>query len=149
LRWKTFNGTANFSLRFADRELNVFFFQDEVPLTAPRATPKPKPINLEECILCQKKKRSEYLSSGEIGRVTIVLLAKQTKTNDTRAARVLQLTMQEQGIIKYHTSSCYRIFQRDMAKTDSITQPLEQLNHLYSGLLMIHLSDAARDLSPV
>lgn len=28
--------------------------------------------------------------------------------------------------MKYHTSSCYRSFQRDMAKTDSITQPLEQ-----------------------
>jgi hypothetical protein len=78
------NGTANFSLRFADRELKrVFFLQDEVPLTAPCATPKPKPFNLEECILCQKKKRSEYLSSGEIGRVTIVSLAKQTKTNHT------------------------------------------------------------------
>ncbi|KAF3844347.1 hypothetical protein F7725_017651, partial [Dissostichus mawsoni] len=93
---------------------------DEVPLAACST----KPINLEECILCQKKKKSEYLSSGEIGRGVIVSLAKQTESNDTRAARVLQLTVQEQGIIKYHTSSCYRTFQRDMAKTDS-TQPLE------------------------
>ncbi|KAF3854414.1 hypothetical protein F7725_022469 [Dissostichus mawsoni] len=88
---------------------------DEVPLAACST----KPINLEECILCQKKKKSEYLSSGEIGRDVIVSLAKQTESNDTRAARVLQLTVQEQGIIKYHTSSCYRTFQRDMAKTDS------------------------------
>ncbi|KAI4823606.1 hypothetical protein KUCAC02_012184 [Chaenocephalus aceratus] len=100
---------------------------DVVPLAAPSATPKPiKPIDLEECILCQKKNRSEYLSSGEIGRGYIVSLAKQTESNDTRAARVLRLTVQEQGIMKYHTSSCYRSFQRDMAKTDSITQPLEQ-----------------------
>ena len=58
-----------------------------VPLAAPSATPKPiKPIDLEECILCQKKNRSEYLSSGEIGRGYIVSLAKQTESNDTRAA---------------------------------------------------------------
>ena len=73
-------------------------FQDEILLSAPCAIPKP--INLEECILCQKKKRSEYLSSGEIGRSNIVSLAKRTKSNDTRAVRVLQLTVQEQGIIK-------------------------------------------------
>ena len=99
-------------------------FHDEVRLTAPCATPKA--INLEECILWQKKKRSEYLSSGEIGRGCIVSLAKQTESYDTRAARVLQLTVPEQGIIKYHASSCYRSFQRDMAKTVSITQPVEQ-----------------------
>ena len=40
--------------------------QDEVHLTAPCA--RLKPIDLNECILCQKKKRSEYLSSGEVGR---------------------------------------------------------------------------------
>ncbi|KAF3832797.1 hypothetical protein F7725_026462, partial [Dissostichus mawsoni] len=61
---------------------------DEVPLAACST----KPINLEECILCQKKKKSEYL-----------LVVKLAGSNDTRAARVLQLTVQEQGIIKYHT----------------------------------------------
>ena len=103
---------------------HVAFFQDEVRLTAPCATPKP--IDLEEYILCQKKKRSEYLSSGEIGRGCIVSLAKQTESNDTRAARILQLTAQEQGIMKYHTSTCYRSFQRDMAKPESIPQPFQE-----------------------
>ena len=98
----------------------IIFFQDEVRLTAPSATPKP--INLEECILCQKKKRSEYLSSGEIGRGCIVSLAKQRE----RRHSSLQLTVQEQGIMKYHTSTCYRSFQRDMAKTDSIPQTFQQ-----------------------
>ena len=124
---------------------HVDFFQDKLRLTAPCATPKP--IDLEKCILCQKKKRSEYLSSGEIGRGCIVSLAKQTESNDTRAARILQLTAQEQGIMKYHTSNCYRSFQRDMAKPESI--PHLSKNHLSMGLLMIHLSDAARDLSQV
>ena len=86
-------------------------FQDEVRLTAPCATPRE--INLEECILCQKKKRSEYLSSGEIGRGCIVSLAKQTESYDTWTAKVLQRTVPEQGIIKYHASSCYRSIQRD------------------------------------
>ena len=103
---------------------HVAFFQDEVRLTAPCATPKP--IDLEECILCQKKKRSEYLSSGEIGRGCIVSLAKQTESNDTRAPRILQLTAQEQGIMKYHTSTCYRSFQRDIAKPESIPQPFQE-----------------------
>jgi len=96
--------------------------QDEVQLTAPCAPPKA--INLDECILCQKKKRSEYLSSGETGRSCIVSLAKQIESYDIQAARILQLTVPEQGIIKYHASSCYRSFQRDMKKTVSIlTQP--------------------------
>jgi hypothetical protein len=34
--------------------------------------------------------------------------------------------VQEPEIIKYHTKSCYRTFQRDMAKADHTTQPLEQ-----------------------
>ena len=122
-------------------------FQDEVRLTAPCATPKA--INLEECILCQKKKRSEYLSSGEIGRGCIVSLAKQTESYDTRAARVLQLTVPEQGIIKYHASSCYRRFQRDMAKTVSITQPVEWLTTNYRGSkpLYLGISPQARIVS--
>ena len=103
---------------------HVAFFQDEVHLIAPCATPKP--IDLEECILCQKKRRSEYLSSGEIDRGFIVSLAKETESNDTRAARILQLTAQEQGIMKYHTSTCYRSFQRDMAKPESIPQPFRE-----------------------
>ena len=82
-------------------------------------------INLEKCILCQKKTSSEYLSSGEIGRSNIASLAKIAE-NDPRASRVLQLTAQEQGIIKYHTSSCYRNFMRDMAKPDSIAAVPEQ-----------------------
>ena len=48
-------------------------FQEEVCLTAPVT---PKPIDLNKCILCQKRKQSEYLSSGEIGRGNIVSLAK-------------------------------------------------------------------------
>ena len=58
------------------------------------------------------------------GVVLFHLPSKQSY--DTRAARVLQLTVPEQGIIKFHASSCYRSFQRDMAKTVSITQPVEQ-----------------------
>ena len=84
--------------RNCSRVKHVAFVRDDVRLTAPCATPKP--IDLEECILCQKKKR---LSSGEIGRGCIVSLAKQTESNDTRAARILQLTAQEHGIMKYHT----------------------------------------------
>ena len=102
----------------------MLFFQDEVCLTAPCATLKLQ-INIEKCILCQKKTSSEYLSSGEIGRSNIVSLAKIAE-NDPRASRVLQLTAQEQGIIKYHTSSCYRNFMRDMAKPDSIAAVPEQ-----------------------
>ena len=98
--------------------------QDEVRLTAPCAAPKA--INLDECILCQKKKRSEYLSSGETGRSCIVSLAKQIESSDIRAARVLQLTVSEQGIIKYHASSCYRSFRRDVTKTVSTLAQPEQ-----------------------
>lgn len=53
------------------------------------------------------------------------MLASQTKSDDTRVARVLQLTVQEQSVMKYHASSCYRSFQKDMARTDSVAQPLE------------------------
>lgn len=97
-----------------------------MPLNAPA-----KEINLENCILCQKKRKlSDWLSSGETGRDSIVSLAQQTKSNDTWADRVLRLTVQEQGRMKYHTSSCYRQFQRDMEtegyRAKSITHPLEQ-----------------------
>ena len=50
----------------------------------------------------------------------------------TALARVLKLTVQEQGIMKYHASSCYRNFQRDMAKIDCISQTSEQTNRLSS-----------------
>ncbi len=93
------------------------FFQDEVQLTAPKS------INLEECILCQRKKRSEYLSSGEIGRGCIASLAKRTESQDARVTRVLQLTVSEQSNMKYHASSCYRRFQLDMGKLVSLAQP--------------------------
>ena len=54
------------------------------------------------------------------------MLAKQSGSIDNRAARVLKPTVQEQGIMKYHASSCYRTFQRDMAKIDCISQPSKQ-----------------------
>ena len=95
-------------------------FQEEVCLTAPVT---PKPIDLNKCILCQKRKQSEYLSSGEIGRGNIVSLAKQTECNDAGATRVLQLTVQEQSAMKYHASSCYRQFQFDCAKISSTNHP--------------------------
>ena len=70
--------------------------------------------------------RMRYVLLLKIGRGNITLLDKQTKSNDTRAARVLRLTVQEQGNIKYYISSCYRSFQRDIAKADSIIKSLEQ-----------------------
>ena len=89
----------------------------EVQVTAPCAAPKA--INLDVCILCQKR----ILSSGETGSC-IVSLAKQMESCDIRASRVCQVTVLEQGIIKYHALSCYRSFQRDMANPVSIlTQP--------------------------
>ncbi len=93
--------------------------QDEVHLTAPCAGLKP--TNLNKCILCQKKKRSEFLSSGEVGWSNIVLLAKKAESSDTQATRVVQLTEQEQCMFKYHASSCYRNFQREMARFDIVT----------------------------
>ena len=89
--------------------------QDEVHLTTPYA--RLKPIDL---ILCQKKKRSEYLSSGEVGRSNNVLLAKKAESSDIRATRVIKLTVQEQGMFKYHASSCYRNFQGEMARFDIV-----------------------------
>ena len=87
-----------------------------MPLTIPPAHKPDKTINLDECILCQTKRRSEYLSSGEIGRARIVLLAKEDGGNDVRVRRVLRLTVPEQEIIKYHVMSCYKNFQREMEK---------------------------------
>ena len=118
------------------RLLNLlFYFQDKVPLTTHCATSKSKPISLAECILCQKKKRSEYLSSGDTGRNVILSLAKQTQSNDIRDARVLQLTVHKQGIMKYHSSSCYRNFLRDMAKTNTNIQPSMQSEQPQEELL--------------
>jgi hypothetical protein len=71
---------------------------------------------LDECILCQTKTRSDYLSSGETGRARIVSLAKEDGGDDSRAKRVIDLSVQEMEIIKYHSSTCYKKFQRDMEK---------------------------------
>ena len=54
--------------------------QDEVHLTAFCA--RLKPIDLNECILCPKKKQSEYLSSSEVGQSNIVFLAKKVESSD-------------------------------------------------------------------
>lgn len=102
---------------------NCKSFQDEVNL----AINVPKPINLDQCIFCQRKKASEYLCSGDTGRSNIISLAQQkSECNDVRVVRVLKLTAQEQTVMKYHTSSCYRNFLRDIAKTVPLVQPLEQ-----------------------
>ena len=60
--------------------------------------------------------RSEYLSRGETGKARIIALAKEDGGSDDRANRVLKLSIQEQELIKYHSSSCYRSFQRDVEK---------------------------------
>jgi hypothetical protein len=39
--------------------------------------------------------------------VRIVAIAKGDEVSDYRANRVIKLTVQEQGIIKYNSSSCY------------------------------------------
>lgn len=73
------------------------------------------------------RRRSNVSISVVVKSAGVLLFRLPNKqSNDARAARVLGLTVQEQGIMKYHTSSCYKSFQRDMAKNDSITQPLEQ-----------------------
>ena len=55
----------------------------------------------------------EYLSSGGVGQSNIVLLAKKAESSDTQATHstdcarpLVQLTVQEQGMFKYHASSC-------------------------------------------
>ena len=56
------------------------------------------------------------------------MVSKQSgRSTDSRASRILKLTEQEQGIMKYHASSCFRNFQRDMAKMHSISQLLERV----------------------
>ena len=50
------------------------------------------------------------------GRSCIVALVKEEGGSDNRASRVLELTVQEQQLIKYHSSSCYKSFQRDVEK---------------------------------
>lgn len=73
------------------------------------AAPCYKPI---ECILCQRKKQSEYMSSNKVGRSNIVVLGKLSGSIDTRAARVLKLTAQEQGIMKCHASFATATFSK-------------------------------------
>ena len=72
--------------------------------------------------------RSEYLylSSGETGRARIVFLAKEDEASDNRANRVLQLTVQENELMKYHASSCYRRCQRDIEKKRKNPDPTKQ-----------------------
>ena len=72
--------------------------------------------------MCQKKKTSENLSSGEIGRIAILAFAEDRKCNDIRAIRVLELTEQEQSEMKYHRTSCYRSFQRDMTSSNTYSR---------------------------
>ena len=91
-------------------------FQDEVPLVACSSTCRSTPTRLDECILCQTKTRSDYLSSVETGRARIISLAKEDGGDDTRAQRVVDLSVQEMQIMKYHSSMCYKKFQRDMEK---------------------------------
>lgn len=98
-------------------------FQDEVNL----GISEHKPINLDQCIFCQRKKQSEYLCGGDIGRGNIILLARENShSSNVQVARILQLSAQEQSVMKYHTSSCYKIFLRLMGKTDTLVQPFEQ-----------------------
>lgn len=88
-----------------------------MPLIACPSTSKAStPTRLDECILCQTKARSDYLSSGETGRVRNVSLAKEDGGNDSRAKRIVDLSVQEMEIMKYHSSTCYKKFQRDMEK---------------------------------
>ena len=49
------------------------------------------------------------------------------ESSDIQATRVIQLTVQEQAMFKYHSSSFYRNFQREMARFDIVTShPLQQ-----------------------
>ena len=97
----------------------------EVWLTAPCAAPKA--INLEVCILCQKRSNlNTSLVVKLAGVVLFYLPSKLMESCDIRASRVGQVTVLEQGIIKYHASSCYRSFQRDMGKRISILTRPEQ-----------------------
>ena len=99
------------------RDYQNDYFQDEVPLVTCPSTRKPStPTRLDECILCQTKTRLDYLSSGETGRARIVSLAKEDGGDDSRAKRILDLSMQEIELMQYHSSTCYKKFQRDMEK---------------------------------
>ncbi len=94
--------------------------QDEVHLTAPCAGLKP--TNLNKCILCQKKKRSEYLSSGEVGRSNIVLLAKKAESSDL-SVPTLRFFGKQDNV----TPTYFNTFQREMTRFDIVTShPLEQ-----------------------
>jgi hypothetical protein len=105
-------------------------FQDEVPLTTCHTDNPGKVINLEDCILCQRKLPSEDLSSGKTGRAQILSLANESEGNDERASRVLQLTAQERELMKYHCNPCYRNFQRDIEKKTT-SNPVGQTKSAY------------------
>ena len=78
------------------------------PSTCKPSTPK----RLDECILCQTKMLSDCLSSSETGRAHIISLAKEDGGDDNRANRIIDLSVHEMEIIKYHSSMCYKKFQR-------------------------------------
>ena len=106
--------------------MNIICFQDEVHLAHCHThNPGKVIINLQECILCQRKLPSEYLSSGQAGRACILSLANEIEGNDERACRVLQLTSEEKELMKYHSKSCYRRFQRDVEKKRTSSPPDE------------------------
>lgn len=106
--------------------MNIICFQDEVHLAHCHThNPGKVIINLQECILCQRKLPSEYLSSGQAGRACILSLANEIEGNDERACRVLQLTSEEKELMKYHSKSCYRRFQRYVEKKRTSSPPDE------------------------
>jgi hypothetical protein len=92
-----------------------------VPLvTICLSTRKPStPTRLDECILCQTKTRSDYLSSGETGRARIISLAKEDGGDDNRAKRVIELSVQEMEITKYHSLTCYKNFREILKRKES------------------------------
>ena len=59
---------------------------------------------------------------------------------------ILQLFGQKHATTKYNSSSCYKSFLRDMAKTGSVTITLNYKTHLLQSL-QIYQSHVARDLS--
>ena len=68
---------------FCIRDITITYFQDEVPLPNSQTHKRGKVVvNLEECILCQRKLSSEYLSSSQAGKAQILSLANENKGND-------------------------------------------------------------------
>ena len=117
--------------------MNIICFQDEVHSAhCHMHNPGKVIINLQECILCQRKLLSEYLSSGQAGRACIFSLANEIEGNDAQACRVLQLTSEEKELMKYHSKSCYRRFQRDVEKKRTSSPPDEEKSACKPGTSM-------------